>query len=415
MRIALWIALVMGCGGGRHATTGDAAGDAVSGDASSDGLGDAQLGSATVTVLSMAHSNATANTPVLFTDPSGTSTEYHTDANGQVTAAIAPGTLVTALTDDGFLTSIVGAMPGDQLTIGLGRFHSGTTVTVNFSDFAPGALYTLYSPCVHASVTPPSTSVDLLFCNGEITDTDVYILASTQSMTATAAAHHVDLTAGTLTIPNTWTPFRTIDVTYTGFAVGENLASDSYDAPEGFSGGPGSIDKPQVTMTIPATAPAVTIDTDVENGYVAGEDQSFSDRIDPSATTYTLDASALRPWITSVSFDPATRTASSVVPSGLTGDVVIYDIGWTNGGGGNHWTIFAPTFQSVTLPTLPADMPDPVTMEQQGARLEPSVAVYDSSLYTSWDEVRPNVYTATYFGDPNHVADHGYRQYLLTQ
>ena len=415
MRIAVLCVLVMGCGGGRHGTTFDAAGDSTAGDASSDGLDDAQLGSATVTVLSMAHSNATANTPVLFTSPNGTSTEFHTDANGQVTAAIAPGTLVTALTDDGFLTTIVGAMPGDQLTIGLGRFHSGATVTVNFSDFAPGALYTLYSPCARTAVTPPSTTLDLIFCNGEITDTDVYILASTQSMTATAAAHHVDLTTGTLTVPNTWTPFRTVDVTYTGFAVGENLASYSYDAPEGFSGGPGSIDKPQVTMTIPATAPSVLIHTDVENGYVAGETQSFSDRIDPSATTYTLAETALRPWITSVSFDPATRTASSVAPSGLTGDVVVYDIGWTNGGGGNHWTIFAPAFQSVTLPTPPADMPDPVTMEQQGARLEPSVAVYDSSLYTSWDQVRSHVYTATYFGDPNNVADHGYQQYLLTQ
>jgi len=413
MRMAVLCVLVVGCGGGKKATTADAA----SSDTPSDAPGDSQAGSATVTVLSMAHQNPTANAPVLFTDPNGTSTEAHTDANGQVTAAIAPGTSVTTITDDGFLATIVGAMPGDHLTFGLGRFHPAPTLTVNFSDFAPGAGYMLYSPCAHTTVTPPSSSVDLIFCNGQITDTDVYIVASTPSMVASAAAHHVDLTAGTLTVPNTWTPFRTIDVTYTGFAVGENLAAGSYDVPEGYNGGPGSLDKPQTTMTIPATAPAQLIRTDVENGLVVNENQSFTDRIDPSAATYTLSATELRPWITSVSFDAGTRTVSSVVPGGLTGDVVVYDLGWGNGtDGGYHWAIYAPAFQPVTLPTLPADMPDPVTtLTSPNWKLYPSVAIYDNSLYTTWDEARPHVYGASYDNDPSNVPDREYMQALISQ
>lgn len=412
MRIAVLFLVVVGCGKSGTAVTGDAPPDAL--DPAADALGDAQLGSATVTVLSIGHQNPTANAPVLFTDPSGTSTEAHTDANGQVIAAIAPGTSVTAITDDGFLTTITGAMPGDHLTFGLGRFHPAPTLTVTFSDFAPGAAYTLYSPCARTSVTPPSTTVDLQFCNGPITDTDVYILGSTSTMSATAAAHHVDLTTGALTIPNTWTPFRTIDVTYTGFQVGE-VSVASYDVPESYSGGPGSLDVTHTTLTIPATAPTQLIRTDVDNGIVAYQNQSFIDRVDPSATTYTLSSSELRPWITSVSFDVATRTASSVVPAGLTGDVVVYDLGWSDGGGGYHWTVYAPTFQAVTLPTLPADMPDPVTTTGPNSKLYPSVAVYDSSLYTSYDEIRPRILAATWFGDPSNVPGRAYVQALIPQ
>lgn len=54
-------------------------------------------------------------------------------------------------------------------------------------------------------------------------------------------------------------------------------------------------------------------------------------------------------------------------------------------------------------------------MSTSSTKVTPSVAVYDNSLYTSWDDFLPRIYAATYFGDPDHVPERVYVQALIPQ
>lgn len=377
---------------------------------------DVAFGSASVLVRGMSRPNPVVNTPVLFTDTNGMSIETTTDAMGLAYGLVPPGGSVTAKLDDTHYATIADVMPGDHLTFGLGRFGYGGDLAVTFTEYVPNANYMLYTACQHFAIRPPTTTVTLEFCDGPISDTDVYIVGSTATMVATAAAHHVDLTTGAITVPNTWTPLRTIQVSYTGFTVPEHLSASTYDVPEGYNGGPGSLFTPTITLTLPATAPAQLITTDIEDASLPStQHQSFIDRIDSAATTYTLTAGELRPWISDVAYTAATRTVSSAAPASLTGDIVMYELIWgdgpTTGSVPYYWDIYAPAFEPFTLPTLPADMPDPSTFP--GLRLTKVVALFDNSSITSWDDARGRVYDlATTIIDPANVPDRLYVQAL---
>jgi hypothetical protein len=407
MRSAWLLVLVVGCGHDtRPPATSDAAGDSAAGDS---GSADAPTGSATVTVRSLVHPTFIANTPVLFSDGSGAMVEAYTDAMGQATGTLAPGSSVTTMFDDQHLATIVDAMPGDNLTFGNGRLTSGGTLTVTFTAYTdPQATYRLYTPCSSYNVTPPMTTISLDFCNGPITDTDVEIAAYSNGVVMTSGEHHVDLTTGAVTVTGAWTPLKTIQATYPG--VSYALSVGFFDLPESFMAGPGSITGTSTSFTAPTTAPIELIRSDVELG--PDQYQSFVDRIANTATTYQLSSSDLRPWITSVTYDAATRTISSVAPASLTGDVVFYELIWGNPQSPYYWDIYAPAFQSVTLPALPADIPDPSTIP---GTVTAVVALYDTSAYAGWDNVRPHVYEfAPLALDPSHVADRVYIQALST-
>lgn len=373
---------------------------------------DSNLGVASVLVQSSKRPSPVVGAPVLFTDASGASSEAHTDAMGRANGLIPPGGSVTTELSETHFVTIADAMPGDHLTFGLGRFHDAGNVTVAFTAYDPSATYRLYSPCLSVDLAPPTTTVSLELCNGPISDTDVFIVAVTPTTTVTAGAHHVDLTSGAILVTEAWTPFRAIQASYTGISPQE-LAAYSYDVPEGYGSG-GSLVTPSVTLMVPATVPTQLIRTDVElvTSDPTQRSQSVVDRIAPAVTTYALSSADLRPQITSVAYDAATRTVSSTAPAALAGDIVIYELIWGTSSAPCYWEIYAPRFEPFTLPALPPDMLDLPTV--CGHPPTTGVTLYDDSSVTSWDDARGRVFDLTSgLPLPANVPDRLYQQSLV--
>jgi hypothetical protein len=395
MRIgALLTVLVFGCGPERPAMS-DAPNEVDSADAPVAGV-------VSVTVRSQTHLAVIADAPVVFTDTSGTF-EVRTDINGHAEASVSPGASVTVMFDDQHFATIVDVEPGDQLTFGAGRMTRGNDLSVTFTAYgSPGAAYSLFSPCLSNPVTPPTSTFSLQFCNGPITSTDVYVVAWVSNVpVATAGAHNVNLTSGSVTITEAWIPMKSLQLDYSGLSG--DLSGHFSDVPERYSVG-GSVSGASMTLSVPTSSLIQLVRTHIQQS--AGRTQTFIERISPSTTFYTVNASEVRPWVTSVTYDAATRTVSSVAP-GLTGDIVDYRLLWGQVQNPYVWDVYAPTFAPRTLPILPAGVPDPSTNADGRA----FVTIFDTPSINGWDEARPRVYELVDPGiDPAMVLDKKYRQ-----
>lgn len=155
-----------GAGGAADAGAGGSAAGGSAGDAST---------STTVTVTAKGQDgNAASGVSVVFSNPDGTVASYRiTDANGQASATLAAGSMVTLASKNGTtynLTSVGDVHPGDQIVFsGLGPqqvFTNAGTVTVNFPGSQSGAdLYTVNDGCNSLSATDPSQPHSLPISN----------------------------------------------------------------------------------------------------------------------------------------------------------------------------------------------------------------------------------------------------------
>jgi len=407
---ALLASVTTACGGSSPITQPDAT---PSDGPSHDAIG--RRGSVSVTVNDLTALAVMANALVAFIDPDGTTTIAHTNASGHASALVAEGASVTVKYSDRDLQTILDVQPGDDLVFGAGHSIPAPTVTISFTPLAEPTLdYFLFSSCTGGIPLPAGGGpIDLVHCDGSLTDADVYVLATRRvadvsTAVASLLQQHVDLTADKpIMMPDAWVPADSLEVSYTNPIDIDEIITEVDDR-DHFAASQ-SATKPTWTTTvaIPSTgsdrrlrtivsaprslslsssSPRTSADVDIA--------QILDDHLDLTAATYTADVMArLRPWLSSITYDPATRMVSTTTEANaaLDVDAVQYQLYFgTDVPDAPRWSIYAPTIASFVVPAVPDSFFAGATI---GMAASVDAAVYETPALVGWDVVRPKLYT----------------------
>lgn len=362
------VALLAGLAGcGEVVTLADAAPDAVVYDANTT-PDVAVAGTVKVTVYDGNTSAPAVNVAVVFLNADG-SVVLNTKSSGTGTAMaeMVAGGSVTAVVPDGagfqILTSLDVA-PGDEIVLGQeprDNANAGNFTVTDIPASNSGYSTTVYGPCNSTNVAAGATSATLTLTNDckDLT-TDLLIVQSSAGttysilkpnvmfrggqsasvaglqwqydgpMTASIIGMPIDLTSASL---RRRTGVRTGYSNTATFTVGQPTGAVSLSAPQATS----------ALMTLSLAWPEGRLE---QTEKIAGQSH-----------TYGVDATTMLPRISAVTGDPATGKISWSQPTPGGGDIVLMGTSYSRAGVNYSWAVFGPpSLDSVTLPTLPADV-----------------------------------------------------------
>ena len=309
-----------------------------------------------------------------------------TDGNGQfshIASAGASVTIVRTINDNSGgadLTTIAGANPGDNLVFGApaGNVAETGAMTIIYPTQFDGNSYEADDGCSTASTTSGNTmtlehysdcaaTADLLLTS--VTSANVsnhYIDVPNQMFTS---GGQVDLT----TLSWSDTPSKTFAYTDLPSALGTLLHINATVG--NMSNGrasyriEGNAPVSGATTSVALFVPPAGTQLEIESVIARTDSENWGSQevyeLSTQAAQYSLDVdTALASWIdtTSVAVDAATRVVSWTTGAAdgaqepNSAKAVIVDAYYTRVGGNFHWRMYAPTANSVTLPTLPSDV-----------------------------------------------------------
>jgi hypothetical protein len=356
-------------------------------DAAIDSNIDADL-TAPLTVITLARFQNTvpdgmpvANIEIIALRPDGSqSDDVKTDTTGMAQVKVYPGGSVTALyphpSDPGAdLTTYMGVKPGDTITFGQQVYPTMSTTLGNFTltwpNVAVGEDYSVITSCYYCSTGTGlgCTVTEYNTCHQE--PMDILYLGYSPSVgayTYSAFASAVPFTSGGSKSLNAWSAMGTGSMAITGIPsevtnvyaanydfVGNDIAfstgyssapsngqytTPSYAWP---SAGQGTRNSEQVQLTRPGPYTTMAInETSMGN-----------------TPTYTLNISALPPWLTTnyTVSGPAQMATWYAIGEGPTNGTALR-VYWSHPNGANYtWSFLVPPkVNAITFPKLPANI-----------------------------------------------------------
>ena len=312
-----------------------------------------------------------------------------TSAAGTASATVLPGATVTVarrIEGNTFLTTVIGAEPGDQLHFGQrGPVNAPVLGKMTFTfPLQPGASrYELSNGCKRGTGSP--TGAELEFapgCGAGPHDVLITAFDTSQVLLGWLTALDVAFVAdGSQRVTDSFTPARRFTASYTG--VGAPIARFQTSRRTLHEGRTYmSVFKDAVPTDGTATnampyadfGERMNIETFFFTSATALAPRQLITHRAGSSDTYAMDASTeLLPWLSNVQYDVATRTATWARDSSASGaDAVVVRFRHRRSGNLVHewWLIAPPDVNTVTLPALPADLEVAYPAEAAGLTLE---------------------------------------------
>lgn len=378
-----YLSLLLFAACGEVAGSPDAAGDDDEIDAST--IDADPSGTAEITTLTRC-CNAVPDAPeagvrVIVTLPDGTiGDSVLTDANGEASVTVLPGSTVTAIyidpngTGANQLVSYTGVEPGDTLTFGE-KFNAASTtlgsMTASWPTVAGATGYRVFTPCGSSSVSAPTTSVmftesdschvqpmDLLFVANDAAGPIRWGLAPNVTFSPGGSTNLITWQAmNSITLSVVDMPSDVTQVEFGASAVLNNRTTFSASISGTPSGG-------MLSGTQPWTTGGDAVQTQAFFGRETFGIQQVIERIASTSTTATLDGSNLLPWLSTATASGATREVTWETEGTVSGDGMVVFLRWPQsmmfGGSSQHeWILVAaPSAAPFALPNLGPDGAD---------------------------------------------------------
>ncbi|HTJ45377.1 MAG TPA: hypothetical protein VL463_24900 [Kofleriaceae bacterium] len=293
---------------------------------------------------------------VVWVNPDGkVAAETKTGADGRASATIVEGASVTAEVDG--LTTVLALVPGEHVTIAptedADPGKDKGALAVKLSPEAGATQYTLVASCSQAKGA--TTSIDLPI-HGDCSGAGLLlaIASDANGMLAYALDEGVDLEKGDYTLTGKWKDADHLAASLAGIdAAKEGAITLSLATEVGF------VTDAKTIANTAATADASLAGAfGVRNGLAlsvadaaGAHSQLLLAPVDKGQTKASFDLSKdLLAWITGVTYDAKTRTATVATTAGDQGTLLAVDLAY----GQKAWHVFGPSNGKVTLPTLPA-------------------------------------------------------------
>ncbi len=418
--LLLWF----GCGGNdvHHLPDAPGTGD---GSGMSDAPPDAPPhGVVTMTVFDPGGTGAPAvGIPVVFINADGTFVaNVPTDSTGKSSADVMPGasvTVVEVLSARTEMQTVLGAQPGDNLSIGVETpTLSAGSFTVNFTPIVGAAAfnYEVFGPC--GSVTTTTGTATLPMVNNCKLDTMEIAVFATSSAGQPAGylsmAGVPFINGGSVTIPQgAFKPDVTFNASYTDISADVTNITLARSVPDGF-GFAEQTNMATTGATLALSLPAPELTTALAASKFVGPanaSQQLFQNLAGNTTTYQVDVGAnLLPWLGQASLDVTTGVlsmpADSTGTSGDAPDLVLYETAYSRGTLAPinfAWVVFGPSAGNVTLPMMPAALGNvnPQAGDTAGTSLGFS---FDSDQFTGYDAVRATPYLLVPLIHPERIA-----------
>jgi hypothetical protein len=420
---ALALVLLVACGGGHHGKGADAddqGGDGPVGDGS--GIADASIdvpfvrGTVHVQVTNASSTAAAcmATLHVAFDDVDGTITDVVADGMGNAQADVFPGASVTAVcarTSGNYtMVTVQDVEPGDAIVLDAARFFTGTqpadptaagTFKISYPADSGATNYTIYYPCGNV-VASQTNNISLAMKAGCLLSTmDLVVVAGNNTgPIAYAEANNVAFTNnGSTTVTDTWHPLVQLAATDSNLpAFCSDSSNPDYPCNVGFQRYVPELHGFRAmgaTTTGPGASTAKLQTQLTTNGP---EYQVFTDVVDGTATTYSIDFAAQSlPWMCQGAaqcpmFDGT--NAKLTIPVNGTGSYDLFETDVTYSRGPQFttiyvWRIFGPTAGDVTFPQLPASVQAvrPINTDRQSVT---HARICESDALSGWRAARQN-------------------------
>jgi hypothetical protein len=307
---------------------------------------------------------------IIAIDPDGTVNTAVTDGAGAARLTIHTGATVTALYRDvmgGQLFTFAGVQPGDVLTFGE-KFAAGSTnlgsMTANFP--ATAQTYRVYSKCGSDSATSPATSTTITVyddCDGP-QDIEYLGFDAMGNLTRFGGQSGVNVAPGGSTTLGAWQNATSFTMTFNGVPDTLNVAAQIQgvlnETPGFFIYVPMGT---PVGGTYSFTRPWAPIGDRIIGGArfdnAGVGSQFFSEGMPVNTTQWVINDPITLPWMTGVTYDAATRTASVTLEGAgaYDGTLILLQYDRVTPMGEYRWAIFAPPGQAgpnaIVLPDLP--------------------------------------------------------------
>ena len=313
--------------------------------------------------------------------PDGSDATYRTDANGDLTVDVLPGSAVTAVyplspCNEHNITTFAGVAPGDALVFGTDQNGGSPTQTGTMTISWPAQTgidsFQIYDDCYGAGAAGTATSATITqYSNCSTPTTEVLVVGYTAG-TPTIYAVVDDLTfvdTGAAAI----TAFQNTTLTnvdMTGIPASVSSAELSVSPLTGSSNGDAiyAYGAPDAGAITGSGAWAPGPDDVYQRAWFQGTtygQQYIHERVAPAASFAVADP-VLLPWVDAFVADLATGTLSWTQTGAGSPDGAVVTLYWNRtptlwgiGGQSYYWTlILPPGGTSVTLPPLPGALSD---------------------------------------------------------
>lgn len=285
--------------------------------------------------------------------------------------------------------------------------------TFNYATYAGAQGYIVYTSCGSTDVGTSLAPTLNLKTGCTAASMSVVVVAYGAGTTPLAYAQKTGLTitaGGNTTISDTWHAIGSVAATYSNATTRVTDVQLERYIPyvRTAAAGSGSTTTASgmVSVASPATATAVMKSrlrclsgTDCISNGIGTASQVFSQEVDGTLSTYSLDIGAnLLPWVSAIYTQAAKTVDVTVTGTGAIDLQQVY-VGYSGMPGSSprdtyiyRWRVFGPTAGTVTFPTLPSTLPGDPTLRPSDVQSTTSVWLCETDSVNGYRNAIKNVY-----------------------